>query len=80
MGQRTMNTMVDYDSKFGNTERIARAVGAALESFGPVEVRSMAEKATLPAGLDLLLVGGPTQAHGVDQSLKTFLDGLPRRR
>jgi flavodoxin I len=31
----------------------------------------------IPAGLELLVVGGPTQGHGVDPAEKAFLDQLP---
>jgi flavodoxin len=72
-----MNALVVYDSTFGNTERIARAIGAALAGPRPVDVRAIAEVGPLPAGLDLLVVGGPTQGHGVGPALKTFLDELP---
>jgi flavodoxin len=77
MEVRKMNALVVYDSMFGNTEQIARAIGAAIEEGGPVDVRSITEVSSLPPGLDLLVVGGPTQAHGVDQALKAFLDALP---
>jgi flavodoxin I len=72
-----MNAMVVYDSVFGNTEQVARAIGAAIGDGVPVEVRPIAEVGVIPAGLDLLVVGGPTQGHGVDPALKAFLDGLP---
>lgn len=72
-----MNAMIIYDSVYGNTERIARAIGTALEGGGHVEVRPIAEVGGLPPGLDLLVVGGPTQAHGVDPAMKMFLDELP---
>ena len=72
-----MKTLVLFDSKFGNTEQIARAIGAALEQSGSVDVRSISEMAQLAPGIELLVVGGPTQAHGVNSALKTFLDGLP---
>jgi flavodoxin len=32
-----MKTVLVYDSIFGNTEKIARAIGKALESHGEVE-------------------------------------------
>ena len=72
-----MNTLVLFDSKFGNTEQIARAIGAALETTGSVDVRSIGDVDSFAPGIDLLVVGGPTQAHGVNAALKAFLDGLP---
>jgi flavodoxin len=71
-----MHAMVVYDSMFGNTAQVARAIGAAMGEDHVVEVWSIAEVGTLPQGLDLLVIGGPTQAHGVTPGLKAFLDGL----
>jgi len=72
-----VNALVIYDSMFGNTEQIARAIGTELAKLGTVEVRNIDEVGALPTGLDLLVVGGPTQGHGVDQDEKAFLDRLP---
>jgi flavodoxin len=33
-----MNTLVVYDSKFGNTERVARAIAERLQRHGAVEL------------------------------------------
>ena len=32
-----MNTLVVYDSQFGNTERIAQAIAGTLRSFGQAQ-------------------------------------------
>lgn len=72
-----MNALVVYDSQFGNTEQIARAIGEELAKLGTVEVLHIDAVGSVPAGLDLLVVGGPTQGHGVDQDEKAFLDRLP---
>jgi flavodoxin len=72
-----MNALVVYNSKFGNTEQIARAIGAALATHGPSEVCSIARAGAIAPGTDLLVVGGPTHAHGMDEAMKTFLAGLP---
>jgi flavodoxin len=71
-----MNALVIFDTKFGNTERIAQAIGEGLRPMAEVEVRPFAEVAAIPAGLDLLVVGGPTHAHGVDPALRSFLDEI----
>ncbi len=71
-----MNALVIYDTKFGNTERIAKAIGATLRETADVEVLPFAELGTVPAGTDLLLVGGPTHAHGIDPAFKAFIDSL----
>lgn len=59
-----MKTLVVYDSKHGNTEAIARAIGQA--TAGQVQHVGEASPAGVGpaglAGLDLLIVGSPT--HG----------------
>jgi flavodoxin len=55
-----MRTLVLYDSKYGNTETLARAIGAALGN----DTRVLAAGDAGPSdvgGLDLLVVGSPTQ-------------------
>ena len=69
-----MNALVIYDSKFGNTRQLAEAIGASLEERYTVRVLSVIEAAPLPADIDLLVVGGPTQAHGASAPMKGFLD------
>jgi flavodoxin len=73
-----MNALVIYDSKFGNTELIALAIGAAIGRESSPPVAALHEVHELPADLDLLIVGAPTHAHGVPANLKAFLEGLPK--
>jgi flavodoxin len=73
-----MRGLVVYDTEFGNTERIARAIGEGLASLGEVRVASAAE-ATLVPPPDLLFVGGPTQRHRMSPALAALLESLPRR-
>lgn len=74
-----MRTVVVYDSLYGNTAAIARAVADGLaDAVGPgrpVEVATTVDAVDL-AGVDLLLVGGPT--HGANPSPRTrqFVEGL----
>src|ERR671925_681536 len=72
-----MNALVVYASLHGNTERIARTVGAVLAGHGPTEVRPVADATAIPPETDLLVVGGPTHAHGIDKTTKAYLDRLP---
>ncbi|GAH67112.1 unnamed protein product, partial [marine sediment metagenome] len=58
-----MKTLIVYDSIFGNTEKIALAIGNSLSSKGNVETyRVSAIKLEQLIGLDLLIVGSPTRA------------------
>jgi flavodoxin len=72
-----MNTLVVYESQFGNTKKVADAVGKAFEAAGPVRVVGLEGfEPSFIAGVDLLVVGGPTQAHGLTAAMGKFLDGL----
>jgi len=72
-----MKTMVLYDSVYGNTEKVARAIAAVLAQAAEVEVQLVsAATAEQLRGLDLLVVGSPTQAFGPIQGTKDFLKSL----
>lgn len=72
-----MNTLVIYDSQFGNTEKIARRVGQALGEFGEARVEHVSKALTLTLrDVDVLVVGGPTQAWGATGAIKNWLAHL----
>jgi len=73
-----MHVVIVCDSRFGNTEQVARAAQAALADGNTVELRSAADGVGDLTGVDLLLVGGPTHAHGASAPLKAALGALPR--
>lgn len=74
-----MRILVAYDTTFGNTERIARAIAAALAEAGVVEIRPIGEvQARDIAAVDLLVAGGPTQRHGASPALVAWLQELAR--
>ena len=68
-----MKALVVYDSAFGNTEKIAKAVGEVL---GSSVVRAGEVKPEDLNELDMLIVGSPTQAFQPLQSIKTFIKHL----
>jgi hypothetical protein len=62
-----MKAVVVYESLFGNTARVGEAIAAALRARG-VEVTAGPPASLEPsvvAAADLLVVGGPTHAHGM---------------
>ncbi|CAN5123815.1 flavodoxin family protein [soil metagenome] len=60
-----MRALVVFESLWGNTEQVARAIAGELESTMSVDVvDSDAAPATLE-GYDLLVVGGPTHAFSM---------------
>ena len=72
-----MNCVVVYASRSGNTQRIAAAIADGLRTRGPVQLFAAdAAPTTLPAGTDLLVVGGPTEGHGMTDPIKRFVDEL----
>lgn len=73
-----MNALVVYDSQYGNTERVARAIASQLGSLGAVRLVAVAADAGSDlAGVDLLVVGGPTQGHGARPPLRAWVESLP---
>ncbi len=61
-----MRALLVYESLFGNTEAIARAVAKGLEQHIPVEVVEVGEAPDhVGEDVDLLVVGGPTHVFGL---------------
>jgi len=69
-----MKGLVVYESGYGNTEQIARAMGEALGGVDVVRVTDVRPEQL--ADLDLLLVGSATRAFRPMPSMATFLSGL----
>lgn len=59
--------VIVYESMFGNTRRIAEAIADGVGSVVPSLLVPIAEVSRIPAELDLLIVGGPTHAHGLSR-------------
>ena len=76
-----MQTLVLYDSRFGNTEAIARAIasGAAAGSSVTILDTEAATHEQFAGPPDLVIVGGPTHNHGPSDGLKVLADVVARR-
>lgn len=75
-----MNTLIMYDSTFGNTEQLARAIADKLAEYGTARLVRVPISGVFERGdAEILLVGGPTQRHGASEAMRAFLDGVPRR-
>jgi len=70
--------MVIYDSKFGNTEKIAKALSEGMKKEGvdvdclridSVDLDKLAE-------YEILAIGAPTHALGISKPMKEFLKKL----
>jgi flavodoxin len=74
-----MKSLVIYDSMYGNTEKIAQAIGRILQTKGDARVVSIKEASISDLkGIDLLLVGSPTQAFNMLPAVKSWLKDLPK--
>lgn len=73
-----MRSVVVYGSRSGNTRRIAEAIAAALEAFGPVRILAAEDaSATVWDHCDLLVVGGPTERRHMTPPVDAFFGRLP---
>ncbi len=70
-----MNALVIYDSVFGNTEKIAQSIAAALGTQAILV--SQVDSGQL-RGLDLLVVGSPTRGFRPTEGISKLLNGLPK--
>jgi hypothetical protein len=62
-----MHALVVYETSFGNTEAVARAVAEGLATRATVQVVDAATAPESLAGVDLAVVGGPTHAFGLSR-------------
>lgn len=69
-----MKNVVLFDSYFGNTQKIAEAIGQAI---GARVMKVQEAKPEGLAGLDFLVVGSPTRAFRPTPELINFLKALP---
>jgi len=74
-----MKALIVYDSVYGNTEKIARAVAEAITPSAEVKVLQAGE--ANPSELestDLLIVGSPTHAGRPTPPIQEFLNKVPK--
>ncbi len=74
-----MKALVIYDSFFGNTQKVATAIGKALATKGDVKVVKVSEtRPDVWKGRDVLVVGSPTRAFASTAAIRKYLHGIPR--
>ncbi len=72
-----MRTLIIYDSMYGNTEKIARAISEAFT--GDVRVLRASEASPSDVkSIDLLIIGSPTQGFRATKPVQAFIEGIPR--
>ena len=73
-----MKSLVIYDSLYSNTEKIAQVIGEVLGLLGDVAIKRVGEVNMEDlAGLDLLILGSPTQQFRATAVMKDFLKRIP---
>jgi flavodoxin len=71
-----MNTLIIYDSLYGNTELLARTISEAVT--GDLEVARVGDTNLSGLGsFDLVIVGSPTQGGRPTQAMQEYLSRLP---
>ncbi len=70
-----MKTLVVFDSTYGNTEAIAKAVASSIP--GNVNVLKVSTASAELSGTDLLIAGAPTNGGRPTPAMVEFLDKIP---
>lgn len=71
-----MKVLVVYDSLYGNTEKIAKAIGGAIDNDIPVLPAAQVNPDEIKS-LDLFIVGAPTHGGRASEPMQEFLNRLP---
>ena len=75
-----MKALVVYDSVYGNTEKVATAIGEAIAPSGEVEVlRVDAANPSELASTDLLIVGSPVHGGRPTPPIQDFLSKMAQQ-
>jgi flavodoxin len=75
-----MKALVIYDSQYGNTKLLAEEMARVLDEYGEVSILHVTDAGPhIFNGEDLLVVGGPTQAHGLSPQMKSLLEAAATR-
>jgi flavodoxin len=73
-----MKSIVLYGTRTGNTRSIAEAIADVLGGRGRTRLLAVEEAMpTTVEGADLVVVGGPTEGHGMTDPVRNFFDRLP---
>ncbi|HUX47597.1 MAG TPA: flavodoxin family protein [Dehalococcoidia bacterium] len=73
-----MKALIVYDSVYGNTEKIARAIAEAITPSNEVKILRAGEaNPSELASIDLLIVGSPTHAGRPTSAVQNLLNKVP---
>jgi flavorubredoxin len=71
--------IIVYDTVYGNTEKVARALAQGLESSGTAKAtlsRASETDVTNLSEYDIVIVGAPTHALNASKPIREFLGGI----
>jgi len=71
-----VKAIVVYATRHGTTGRVAQAIAAGIRTVALAEVRPVATVDTLLDQADLVIIGGPTEAHRITADMLDFLQAL----
>ena len=76
--EKRERAIVVYDSKFGNTEQVAKSVASGLQMAGVETACYNIQDVDIDSlgSYDMIAVGGPTQAFTASKPMKDFLHKL----
>jgi len=70
-----MKTLILFDSFFGNTEQVARAIGQQFENEQSKTLRIDEVKSDDLNDVNLLIIGSPTRGFRPTENISTFIKG-----
>jgi flavodoxin I len=74
-----MKALIVYDSVYGNTEKIARAIAEAIAPSGEVKVVQAGEASPSELeSIDLLIVGSPTHGGRPTPAIQDLINKMPQ--
>ena len=73
-----MNSIVIYGSRHGNTQKIAGAIAIELRRHGTAHLFAIDDAPSTFPKADLIVVGGPTEAHRMTQPMVEYFDQFGR--
>jgi flavodoxin len=71
-----------YESKYGNTKRVAEAIAEEIERVGGMETTLTSLKRVDVddvTNYDMILLGGPTHFGGPTRNVRKFIDAIGKR-
>jgi flavodoxin I len=74
-----VKSIIIYDSQYGNTEKVARVIAELLGQQGEITLLKVGEaRLEMFTGMDLLVIGSPTQQFRATAAMRAFLHSIPK--